>query len=115
MPDNITLPTQYESESKRHNKLNTEQLAVLQLVYKFRFASSKQIAAYQQKKSAKTIQKRLKILEDQQLIAKRYDKSYKLKGKPAAYYLLPQGARALGAHTEREPDEPINLRRIYRD
>jgi hypothetical protein len=96
-------------------KLNQEQLAVLQLLYRFRFASSEQIATYSQKKTSKFVQKRLKILEDQELIAKRYDKSYKLKGKPAAYYLTPKGARTLEANTTRKPDEPITIKRIYKD
>jgi hypothetical protein len=59
----------------------------------------------------KLIQKQLKILEDQKFIAKRYDKSYKLRGKPAAYYILPSGARQL----ETSPDEPINYKRIYKE
>jgi hypothetical protein len=99
------------SDPKYRKKLNEEQLAVLGLLHTFRFASSEQIATYQKKPSSKSIQKRLKILEDQDLIAKRYDKSYKLKGKPAAYYLLPNGARALGDRGR----EPINVKRIYKD
>ncbi|HSW91250.1 MAG TPA: replication-relaxation family protein [Candidatus Saccharimonadales bacterium] len=103
------------SEPKYRKKLNKEQIAVLHLLYKFRFASSEQIAAYQEKPSSKSIQKRLKILEDQGFIAKRYDKSYKLKGKPAAYYLLPKGAREVPARTDRAEDEPINVKSIYKD
>jgi hypothetical protein len=102
-------------EPKYRKKLNEEQLAVLNLLYTFRFASSEQIAKYQEKPSNKHVQKRLKILEDQGYIAKRYDKSYKLKGKPAAYYLLPKGARALIVLDDREEDEPINIKRIYKD
>jgi hypothetical protein len=100
---------------KHRKKLNTDQINILQLLYNFRFASNKQIAQYQQKQNIRSVQNRLKILEDQELIAKHYDKSYKLKGKPAVYYLLPKGARALETNTTREPDEPINFRRIYKD
>lgn len=102
-------------KQKYRKQLNKEQLAVLELLCKFRFASSEQIAKYSNKKSSKYVQKRLKILEDQELIAKRYDKSYKLKGKPAAYYLLPKGARQLAKLGEREDDEPINTKTIYKD
>lgn len=109
--NNLTI----KPEPKYRKKLNQEQVAVLKLLYRFRFASSQHIARYSDKKSNKFVQKRLKILEDQELIAKRYDKSYKLKGKPAAYYLLPKGARALGANTNRKADEPINVKRIYKD
>lgn len=107
--------TTNKPEPKYRKKLNQEQVAVLQLLYRFRFASSDQIAKFQEKPGSKAVQKRLKILENQELIAKRYDKSYKLKGKPAAYYLLSKGARALGANTNRKPDEPINIKRIYKD
>ncbi len=100
---------------KYRKKLNQEQLQVLELLYKFRFASSEQIARNSNKKSNKYVQKRLKILEDQALIAKRYDKSYKLKGKPAAYYLLPKGARALADLDNRDEDEPINIKAIYKE
>ena len=117
MPDN-TLSTSADlnkPEPKYRKKLNEEQVAVLQMLWRFRFASSEQIAKYQQKPGSKAVQKRLKILEDQGLIAKRYDKSYKLQGKPAAYYLTPNGARALEIHKPREADEPINVKRIYKD
>ena len=116
MTDNTQLITKpNKPEPKYRKKLNKEQVAVLQLLYRFRFASSEQIAKHQEKKTNKAVQKRLKILEDQDLIAKRYDKSYKLKGKPAAYYLTSKGARALEANTDRKPDEPINVKRIYKD
>jgi hypothetical protein len=103
------------SEPKYRKRLNKEQLAVLNLLHTFRFASSEQIATYQKKPGSKSIQKRLKILEDQDLIAKRYDKSYKLRGNPAAYYLLPNGARALATQGDRGKSEPITIKRIYKD
>lgn len=114
----VTLMTDVEQskpELTYRKKLNQEQLAVLQLLWRFRFASSEQIAKFQQKPNSKAVQKRLKILEDQNLIAKRYDKAYKLQGKPAAYYLKPHGAHILEACKPREPDEPINIKRLYKD
>jgi DNA-binding MarR family transcriptional regulator len=102
-------------EVKYRKALNKQQLLVLSLIYKFRFSSNAQIAKYLGKKNSKYVQKRLKILEDQGLIAKRYDKSYKLKGKPAAYYLLPKGARALAEFNDRDQNQPINVASIYKD
>jgi DNA-binding HxlR family transcriptional regulator len=84
-----------QSEPKYRRPLNKEQLSVLRILYRFRFSTSEQIARYCKRSSNKHIQKRLKILEDQGLIGKRYDSSYKLRGKPAAYYLTPKGARLL--------------------
>lgn len=115
MTDNIQLTQLNTPEPKYRKKLNQEQVAVLNLLYTFRFASNEHVARYSGKKNAKHVQKRLKILEDQGYVAKRYDKSYKLKGKPAAYYLLPKGARVLIAAGDPNPDEPINVKRIYKD
>lgn len=115
MTENTQIPNLAKSEPKYRKKLNEEQTAVLYLLWRFRFASNEQIARHQQKPNSKAIQKRLKILEDQDLIAKRYDKSYKLQGKPAAYYLTPNGARMLAIHKPRKADEPINIKRLYKD
>jgi DNA-binding HxlR family transcriptional regulator len=84
-----------KSEPKYRRPLNKDQLSVLRILYRFRFSTSGQIANYFNRASTKHIQKRLKILEDQELIGKRYDKTYKLRGKPAAYYLTPRGARLI--------------------
>jgi len=98
MTDNNKLN---KPEPKYRKQLNQEQIAVLQMLYRFRFASNEQVAKFQEKPGSKAVQKRLKILEDQGLIAKRYDKSYKLQGKPAAYYLTHHKApdRLQLAHT----------------
>jgi hypothetical protein len=115
MTENTRIPNPDKSEPKYRKKLNEEQVAVLNLLYTFRFASNEHIARYQKKPNSKHVQKRLRILEDQGLIAKRYDKSYRLKGKPAAYYMLPKGARALMVLGDRDENEPINIKRIYKD
>jgi hypothetical protein len=99
-------------EPKHRRKLNAEQLGVLVLLHKFRFGSNDLIAQYFGKKDRSFVFKRLKILQEQGLIGKRFDSSYRIKGKPAAYYLLPDGARVLQAH---KPDKPINIKAIYKD
>jgi len=109
----LTRPS--KPQPKYRKTLNHDQRVTLALLYKFRFSTGEQIANYSGKPHAKFVQKRLQILEDQELIAKRYDKSYKLRGKPATYYLLPAGARALARLTRRDADEPINLQTIYKD
>lgn len=101
-----------KSEPKHRKKLNTEQLEVLELLYKFRFGSNDLFANYFGKKDRSFVFKRLSILLDQGLIGKRFDSSYRIKGKPAAYYLLPAGARVL---QESRPDRPINIKAIYKD
>lgn len=101
-------------EPKYRRPLNDEQVMVLRLLYRFRFASGEHIATYFNKPSIKHIQKRLKILEDQDYIAKRYDKSYKLKGKPAAYFLTPKGARIIRAKTDKHVDDKV-IKSLYKN
>jgi Replication-relaxation len=103
-----------KTESKTRRKLNAEQLEVLELLYKFRFGSNDLIAQYFGKKSRSFVFKRLSILLEQGLIGKRFDSSYRIQGKPAAYYLLPVGARKL-QETRSPEDEAVNIKAIYKD
>lgn len=82
-------------EPKYRRPLNNEQVEVLRLLYRHRFSTNELTAKYLDKTNIKVVQKKLKILEDQGLIAKRYEKTYKLQGRPAEYYLTPKGARLL--------------------
>lgn len=83
------------SKVKYRRSLNKQQIRTLHLLYWYRFSTAKQLAHSFKKPSPKAIQNKLQILEDQQLISKRYDKSYKLAGRPAEYFITPKGARAL--------------------
>ncbi len=87
-------------EVKFRRPLNDKQLEVLRLLYCYRFGTSKCIAQYLGSRDIKVLQKKLKVLEDQSLIGKRYEKAYKLQGKPAEYYLTPKGARLLMKRTD---------------
>lgn len=84
---------------KYRRPLNKEQLKVLELLYRFRFGTVRYIAQYLSKTNIKVVQKKLKLLEAQGYIAKRYGREYKLQGRPAEYYLVPKGARVLAART----------------
>jgi hypothetical protein len=101
-----------QSEPKTRRKLNTEQLEVLNMLYRFRFGTNDLFAQHFGKKDRSFVFKRLKILEDQGLIGKRFDSSYRLQGKPAAYYLRPAGARAL---QQARPSKTIHIKGIYKD
>lgn len=94
--------------------LNNNQIQVLELLYKFRFGSSDIIARFFGKPSGAFVFKRMKILEEQGYVAKRYDGSYRIQGKPAAYYLLPDGARKL--QEDKKVEESKNrIKAIYKD
>lgn len=100
---------------KLRRKLNEGQVQVLELLYKFRFGTNELFAEYFGKKDRSFVFKRLKILQEQGLVGKRFDGSYRLLGKPAAYYLLPDGARLLPEYRAADDADEINVKGIYKD
>lgn len=82
-------------EPKQHYRLTQKQLALLHLIYRFRFVTTELVAQYQGRKSADIVRPRLTALAEMGYIGRKYDSSYKLQGKHAAFYLLPDGMRAL--------------------
>lgn len=107
-------------EPKYRRPLNDEQLLVLRLLYRFRFGTSEYIAEFLGKSNVKVVQKKLKILEDQGFINKRYDKGYKLAGRPAEYYLTPKGARAAMAKDDPKANNsqkitPQGIKSLYKN
>lgn len=98
---------------KYRRKLNPAQLEVLKLLYRFRFASSDVIAQYFGKSSGVFVYKRLKILQEQGYIVKRFDSSYRIQGKAATYCLSPMGGRMLQEHES--PDATINVKGLYKN
>jgi protein involved in plasmid replication-relaxation len=96
-----------------HYTLNTKQLALLRLLYRFRFATSHHLSTALDIKQD-TLNQRLQILLDQEYIGRHYDGQYKIHGKPAEYYLLEPGIAAL---KQRAPDKCDNkvLHNLYKD
>ncbi len=76
-------------------KLNQNQIDVLLLLYKFRFVTSNLLTQKLKLQHRNSINSRLQILEDQEYIGRRYDKSYKLMNKPASYFMMPKGFAVL--------------------
>jgi hypothetical protein len=101
-------------EPKYRKRLNREQQEVLELLYRFRFGTSELIAKYFNKNKGMDVYRRMKILEDQGLIGKRFDSSYKIRGRPAAYYLLPAGARTLTEYLGKDKTD-YNINSLYKD
>lgn len=96
---------------KHRAKLNADQLQILEILSRYRYTTSSQIAQLQGKKSSEFVHKRLNILLNQEYIGRRYDSSFKLLGKPAAYYLTPKGARLLNNVL----DTNLSVRTLYKD
>ncbi len=97
---------------KYRRPINDHQLAILNTLYKFRFLTISLLTKNQQASNQRVIAERLKRLTVQGYIAMNYDSSYKIKGKPATYYLTAKGVRYLR-------DKPYTnesaLRSIYQD
>jgi hypothetical protein len=84
--------TQTMTKSSLH--LTTQQLHILKIIYKFRFVTSNLVAKYKGVSTSAT-NKAFIILLQRGLIARRFDKTYKLLGKSARYYLAPKALKLL--------------------
>lgn len=104
-------------EPKYRKQLNNEQYQILRLLAKFRFSTRALLSQHFAKTNpGMDAFRRLRVLEDRCLIAKRHEPHYRLLHKPAAYYLLPEGARILQAWwDENDIDKMINIKTIYKD
>lgn len=99
-------------QPKYRRPLNNHQLAILSTLYKFRFVTANLLADNQRANHVRVISNRLKILVEQEYIGMHYDSSYRIKGKPATYYLLPKGVRYL---RQQSYVQESALRSIYHD
>ncbi len=103
-------------EPKYRRPLNTEQIQILELLYKFRFVTVAILKTYfSESNPGMNVFRRLETLEQQGFIAKRYFDNFRLLHKPVAYYLLPAGARKLVEYRDENDTDEINVRGIYRD
>lgn len=92
--------------------LNTYQLEILQLLYRFRFATTEHVAYYQNKPLASSVFNRLRVLCDQEYIGRHYSKQQQSMRQPAIYYLLPKGI----AELRKDPDNDTKvLHAMYKD
>lgn len=94
--------------------LNTNQLSLLRLIYRFRFATSNHLSIILNINSTNQIHRQLQILLDQKYIGRNYDGNYKIHGKPAEYYLLADGIAALKQLMSDKCDDKV-LHNIYKD
>ncbi len=85
-------------DSKHRKQLSTDQIKLLGLIAKFRFVTVELLSSWRDKSKA-TIYERLAVLEDQGYIQKRYEKSWRLLGRPAVYALTGKGLRVVRDHS----------------
>lgn len=93
-----TTTTQHNDKSqpkqKSRKSLNQQQIEVLQILYKFRFANVKLISQYQNQ-TIRNSNVRIKNLFEQEYVGRIYDNTYRINRWPAVYFLLPKAIRLL--------------------
>jgi len=97
----------------RRKNLTTKQLAVLRLLYRFRFGTTELLTQALELKNKTKMNKRLQLLLEQEYIGRNYNPEYRLLRKHASYYLLPKGIKAL---KEAEPNyDQVVLHNLHKD
>jgi hypothetical protein len=76
-------------------KLRTGQIAILELLYKYRFGSRQLLANSLSINSGSSLYQKLEVLFKHGYIGRYYDTKLRLQGLPIAYYLLPKGVKTL--------------------
>ncbi|MGH7158115.1 MAG: replication-relaxation family protein [Candidatus Saccharimonadales bacterium] len=103
--------------TRNTKKPTSKQLAVLKLLYRFRFGTTDLLARALELKDGRYIHTRLEALVNQEYVGKNYGSSYKLDGKPATYYLLPKAFKSLKQQHKATGKELSDktLRNAYKD
>lgn len=105
------------STANKQVRITEQQLLVLQLIYRFRFVSTKHVQALLNKKQIQQAQQRLNLLLRKGYVGRNFSPQDRLTGRYASYYLLPKGMRILKQyekHLSRKP-EPQVFHNIYKD
>lgn len=94
--------------------LNSKQIEILELLYKYRFGSRQLLAASLNMKPD-SLYRKLELLITYKFVAKRQEPINKLMGIPAAYYLTPQGLRLLQKLPDHKHITDSLIKQSYKD
>ncbi len=111
----MSMEARHKAEPKFRKQLNQNQIAILTCLFKAKFGTTQLLAQSLGKKHGGFVHPRLTTLVEQGYIGRRFESSYRLQGKPAAYYLLPKGLRALQANTARTDIDATTIKNSYKD
>ena len=75
--------------------LKKGQIDILEVLYGGRFCSCRLLADSLGIRSLSNLHEKLNVLMKHGFVDRRYDKSFRLRGMPAAYYVTPKGMRQL--------------------
>jgi DNA-binding MarR family transcriptional regulator len=101
------------TQPTNHYALTKKQRDILNLLYRFRFATSEQLSQTLNIGKS-TINKRLQLMMELKYIGRRYSPEYRLLRKHASYYLLAEGSKAL-KNLKSKRYSPRVLRNIAKD
>lgn len=96
-------------------QLNQGQLAVLLVLFRFRYGSRELVAVSLGKKNGTAMHSKLTILLEQEYIGRRYERGFQAQNRPAAYYLTPKGLRALRDRLDRDDIDDVVIKASYKD
>ena len=95
--------------------LKKGQIAILEALYGCRFCSCRLLADSLGIRSLSNLHEKLNVLMKHGFVDRRYDKSFRLRGMPAAYYVTPKGLRQLQLIHGRERVTDAIVKAGYRD
>lgn len=95
--------------------LNTGQISLLELVYKYRFVSRQLVAERLYITYGSSIYEKLEVLVKGEYLGKRFDKRLKLQAMPAAYCITPKGLRVLQQQPDHEHITDSIIKGSYKD
>ena len=101
--------------NKRLAVLKKGQIDILEVLYGCRFCSCRLLADRLGITSGSSLHEKLNVLMKHGFVDRRYDKSFRLRGMPAAYYVTPKGMRQLQLIHGRERVTDAIVKAGYRD
>jgi len=84
-----------DTEPLYRRPLNEKQLAILHVLYRFRFATTDLLTKTLGTKDKGKMNRRLKVLVDQEYVGRKFEPEYHLRRQHASFYMLPKGMKAL--------------------
>ncbi len=104
-----------DTNPRYRRPLNSKQLYILHLLYRFRFVTSDLLTKTLNLKDKSKMNQRLKVLTQQEYIGRKYEPHYSLTGKHAIYYLLPKGIAALKQIRDEKKYVTSALHNLHKD
>lgn len=94
--------------------IKPSQIDILEVLYKYRFASRLLLARVLQINDS-TLYKKLSVLIKHELVGSKLDNQSKIRGLPAAYFLTPKGLRFLASLPKHDYITEKVIKASYRD